>query len=177
MARTTTPSPKLLRALVLEADANFLRALTRALEARSCSVLSASDGARGVDLLLEELLSLDVLVVDAALPRRDGRAFAELIRRAGGERELALVVVGRDAGPELRASLVALGVDAVVNRGEGPSAVADTAVAAIVARGARALEADADSDAEPTPAAGRTPDTADAPFRFAFGGGWTLLTA
>jgi CheY-like chemotaxis protein len=174
MARTTTPSPKLLCALVLDADADFLRALTRSLEARSCSVLSASDGTHGVDLLLEELLSLDVLVVDAALPHRDGRAFAELVRRAGGERELALVVVGGEAGPELRASLLALGVDAVVDRGEGPSAVADAAIAAIVSRGARALEADA--DAESTPAAARTPET-DAPFRFAFGGGWTLLTA
>jgi len=173
MARTTTPSPKLLRALVLDADADFLRALTRSLETRSCSVLSASDGSHGVDLLLEELLSLDVLVVDVALPHRDGRAFAELVRRAGGERELALVVVGRDAGPELCASLLALGVDAVVDRGEGPSAVADAAIAAIVSRGARALEA----DAEPTPAAARPPETADAPFRFAFSGGWTLLTA
>ena len=175
MARTTTPSPKLLRALVLDADADFLRALTRSLETRSCSVLSAGDGTHGVDLLLEELLSLDVLVVDAALPRRDGRAFAELIRRAGGERELALVVVGRDAGPELRASLVALGVDAVVNRGEGPSAVADTAVAAIVARGARALEADA--EAEPSAAPARAPEAPEPPVRFAFAGGWTLLTA
>jgi CheY-like chemotaxis protein len=175
MARTTTPSPKLLRALALDADAGSLAALTRSLEARCCSVVTASDGARGLDLLLEELLTLDVLVVDAALPHRDGRAFAELVRRAGGERELALVVVARDAEPGLRASLLALGVDAVVDRREGPAAVADAAIAAIVARGARALEADA--EAEPSAAPARAPEAPEAPLRFAFAGGWTLLTA
>jgi CheY-like chemotaxis protein len=109
MARSTNHPQKLLRALVLDADASSLRALTRSLEARSFSVVTATDGARGLDLLLDEMLSLDVLVVDAALPHRDAAAFAELVRRAGGERDLAFVAITRDASPDYRAVLLARG--------------------------------------------------------------------
>jgi CheY-like chemotaxis protein len=123
-----------LRALLLDDDAAAQDGVRRALEARCCSVVAAEDGAIGVELLLAELLELDALVVAADLPSRDARGFADLIRRAGGERDLAIVVVAHPATAELRAELLALGVDAVVPRCAGPDAVADAALAAIAAR-------------------------------------------
>ena len=175
MARKPTTPAKSLRALVLDPDPASLRALTRSLEARCFSVASANDGARGLDLLLEELLGLDALVMDAALPHRDALAFAELIRRAGGERELALVVVARNGTAELRAALLELGVDAVVDSREGPGAAADAAISAVAARSARPVE----PDEAPRPAA-REPELdleTTARFALPLAPGWTLAAA
>lgn len=123
-----------LEALVLDADAGARRSLRRSLEERGFAVLATGDGRRGLDLLLDVLLDLHVLVLEADLPGRDARAFADLIRRAGGERDLALVVVARDATPALRAELHSLGVDAVVERAAGADAVAAAAAEAVAAR-------------------------------------------
>ena len=108
--------------------------MRRALEARCVSVLSASDGTSGLHLLLDELLGLDVLVTDADLPDRDARSFAELIRRAGGEQDLAIVVLTSGASAAQRAELLALGVDAVIDRARGPEAAARAVMEVVAAR-------------------------------------------
>ncbi len=174
MARTTTPPTKSLRALVLDPDAASLRSLVRSLEARSFSVVTASDGTRGTGLLLDELLSLDVLVVDAGLPDRDGRGFAELVRRAGGESDLALVVVAREASPELKASLLALGVDAVIERSEGSELAAAAAVAAIAARAPRTDDLELE---DPPARRSAEPVAVPSPFDLSLARGWSLLAA
>jgi DNA-binding response OmpR family regulator len=120
-----------LRALVLHGDAAARSQLQRALEARGMVATVAADGAAGVDRLLAELLWLDVLVVDLDLPGRDGRALAALVRQAGNEQELALVVVAARTTQALRLELGGLGVDAVVDRSEGSETVAAAAIAAV----------------------------------------------
>jgi CheY-like chemotaxis protein len=134
MHANTSQTIRPLRALVLDGDAPAARALRGALEARRFSVLTAHDGTAGLRLLLDALLDLDVLVVDVALPERDARSFVDLIRRAGGERDLAIVVLAREPGDELRSELLAAGVDAVVARGDGPDAAAGAALEAVRAR-------------------------------------------
>jgi CheY-like chemotaxis protein len=146
--KTTTARPA--RALLLDGDLGALHALAVTLEARGVEVRAATDGHTGLDLLLEELLGLDVLVVDLDLPGRDGAALLELVRRAGGERDLAVVVLASLAGRGLRARLAALGADAVVDKAEGPGAVAaaverilahrDAAAAGLEGVGARMAE-------------------------------------
>ncbi len=133
---THTSPTRRLRALVLDDDPAALRAVRRALESRRFSVLSAPDGVAGLDVLLDELLYLDVLVVDLDLPGRDARALADLVRRAGGERDLALVVLADGLTPQASVGLLALGVDAVVERSAGGEAVAAAAEAAVAARAA-----------------------------------------
>ena len=122
------------RVLLLDGDSGERAALRGALAARSCEVLTAGDATNGVRLLLEELLELDVLVVDLHLPHRDARSIAHLVRRAGGEQELAIVVLAADLPPERRAELRALGVDAIVDRGDGAAAAAELVLRAIAAR-------------------------------------------
>jgi DNA-binding NarL/FixJ family response regulator len=73
-------------------------------------------------------------VLNLEHPGRDARAFADLVRRAGGEQELAIVVLASDPGPSLRAELAALGVDQVVDPRLGPDAVADAVVEAVSRR-------------------------------------------
>jgi CheY-like chemotaxis protein len=174
MDRTNESRGQPLRALLLHGDAAALRALSRSLESRSFAVLSAGDGDRGVELLVDALLSLDVVVLDADLPLRDARAFARLVRGAGGEHDLALVVVAREPDPELRHALLALGVDAVLEASAGSDAAAEAALAAVVARGTRILlPEEPNLGAEPTPA--RTPLAARLGLPLA--GGWSLSPA
>jgi CheY-like chemotaxis protein len=120
MNATTIRKP---RALLLDDDPVVLRLLGTALEARGFEVRAACDAESGLEILLDELLDLDVLVADAELPGRDAASLLYLVRHAGGERDLAVVVL---AGPArgLRAQLLALGADAVVDRAAGHEAAA-----------------------------------------------------
>ncbi|ACG71262.1 response regulator receiver protein [Anaeromyxobacter sp. K] len=131
------PAPRP-RALVLHPDVSTRAELGWALGSRDIASLSAADGASGLALLLEELLALDALAVKLDLPGRDARAFADLVRRAGGEQDLAIVVLASDPSPSLRAELAALGVDEVVDPRLGPDAVAEAVVEAVEARRASA---------------------------------------
>jgi CheY-like chemotaxis protein len=130
MNATTTRRP---RALLLDDDPVVLRLLGTALEARGFDVRAAADGASGVELLLDELLDLDVLVADAELPVRDAISLVHLVRHAGGERDLGLVVLAGSTPDGLREQLLALGADAVLDRALGHAAAAD-AIAAVAAR-------------------------------------------
>jgi CheY-like chemotaxis protein len=120
-----TPSPKSPRALLLASDRRLRRRLRRDLEGRGFEVVAAGDGEKGLSRLLDELLRLDVLVVDLALAGRDGWSFVRLVREAGGERELPIVVVSAHEDAALRGRLLALGADAAV-------APADAARAALL---------------------------------------------
>jgi DNA-binding response OmpR family regulator len=123
-----------IRALVLEHDEAARDAFRGALESRGVEVLSATDGASGVAILLDELLGLDVLVTRLDLPHRDARSILHLVRRAGGEEDLAIVVRAPDAIPALRAELLELGADAVIDGPGHPKAVAEAALSAVANR-------------------------------------------
>ncbi|MGB8929865.1 MAG: response regulator [Anaeromyxobacteraceae bacterium] len=123
------------RALVLDPDLPALALVQRALAQRQVAAVVAGDGDAGLARLLDELLSLDVLVMALDLPGRDARALARLIRKAGNERDLALVVIADAPTPALRLELRGLGVDAIVDRADGPEAIASAALGAIHRRG------------------------------------------
>lgn len=130
--RCALPRPQ--KALLLDDDPATLRPLGRALAARGVAVLAASEGAGGLALMLDELLDLDVLVVDLALPGRDAWAMLRLIRGLGGEQDLAVVVLAERPGAGVRARLLALGADEVVDRADGPEVAARAALAAAASR-------------------------------------------
>ena len=121
---TTTTASRRPRALLLDDDVVVLRLLGIALEARGFEVRAATDGESGLSLLLDELLDLDVVVSALDLPRRSGRALVELIRKAGGERELGVVLLGGATDAATKAELLRLGADMVVERTSGPTVVA-----------------------------------------------------
>jgi CheY-like chemotaxis protein len=125
-ATTTTRRPK---ALLLDDDPVVLHRLATTLEARGFDVRAAHDGESGLELLLDELLELDVLVADADLPGRDGVSLVHLVRNAGGERDLAVVVLASGASRGLRQQLLSLGADAVVDPAVGQDGVADVVTA------------------------------------------------
>lgn len=121
----TTANSRRMKALLLDDDVLVLRMLGTALEARGFDVRAATDGESGTALMLDELLDLDVVVTSLDLPERDGRSILRLVRGAGGERDLGLVMLGGGTDEATRAELLALGADAVVEKASGTGAVAD----------------------------------------------------
>lgn len=126
------------KVLLLDDDPTVLRLLATALVARGFEILAARTAEAGLELLLDELLDLDVLVADRDLPGRDGASLLQLVREAGGERDLALVLLADVAGADDRDRLLALGADAVVDRADGLLAAADAVAAAAPRRAERA---------------------------------------
>jgi CheY-like chemotaxis protein len=115
------------KALLLHGDAGSTRLLGEALQQRGFEVLAAADGERGLARLTDELLDLDVLVLDVDLPGRDGWSLLRLVRAAGGERDLRIVMTGRGLDVARREQLRWLGADAVVDLDDGAASVADAA--------------------------------------------------
>lgn len=115
------------RALVVDDDALHRRMLRDALEARGFEVVTAADGAEGLRALADELLTLDLCVTDLSMPGMDGEAFVRTIREAGGETELAVVVVTGRSDPELAPRLLAAGADGVLEKALGAERVAEAA--------------------------------------------------
>jgi len=119
------------RALVVDDDSTCRQLLAEALAACGFEVLSAADGLAGLQLLSEELLSLDLLVTDLRMPRMDGEALLRTIRKAGGESELAIVIVTGTLEPAVEKKLTREGADAVLEKELGPRFLAQAAVAVL----------------------------------------------
>jgi CheY-like chemotaxis protein len=119
------------RALVVDDDALVRRMLADALADRGFEVITATDGQDGLRVLSEELLALDLLVTDVHMPEMDGEQFVKMIRRAGGEADLAIVVVSGRMEPGLEPRLEAAGADAVLDKALGPELVAQAADAVL----------------------------------------------
>jgi uncharacterized protein (TIGR02266 family) len=119
------------RALLVDDDALVRRMISDALAARGFEVLTASDGASGLQSLSEELLALDLLVTDVRMPGMDGETFVRTIRKAGGEAELAIVVVSGRLDEGLERRLEKAGADAVLDKALGPELIAQAADAAL----------------------------------------------
>ncbi len=119
------------RALVVDDDALVRRMLADALVDRGFEVLTCADGQEGLRVLSEEILALDLLVTDVYMSGMGGEQFVKLIRRAGGEVDLAIVVVTGHMEPGLESRLEAAGADAVLDKALGPELVAQAADAVL----------------------------------------------
>ncbi len=119
------------RALVVDDDAICRKTLAEALGDCGFEVLTAADGMAGLQLLSEELLSLDLLITDLRMPRMDGEALLRTIRHAGGESELTIVVMSGAVEPAVENKLTRQGADAVLEKELGPRFLAQAAVAVL----------------------------------------------
>lgn len=119
------------RALVVDDDQLVRQMLADALQARGFEVLTAADGANGLEVVMEELLALDLLITDVRMPNMDGHAFIRTIRSAGGEQDLAIVVVTGNPAPGMETRLEREGADAVLDKELGPELIAQAADAVL----------------------------------------------
>jgi CheY-like chemotaxis protein len=119
------------RALLVEDDELVRRMLQEALRQRGFEVLTASDGTAGLSTLADELLALDLLITDVRMPGMDGESLIRTIRCAGGESDLAIVVVTGALEPGLEPRLELEGADAVLDKALGPELIAQAADAVL----------------------------------------------
>ncbi len=122
------------RALVVDDDGLVRKMVSEALEARGFEVLLANDAASGLEIITDEVLTLDVLLTDVHMPGMDGEAFVRTIRQAGGESDLAIVVMTGEVEPEAARRLESLGADAVLEKSLGPDLIAQAADALLERR-------------------------------------------
>lgn len=114
-------------ALVVDDDRLTREMLGDELTQRGFEVFMSADGMQALQLVSEELLSLDLLVTDLVMPVMDGGDLIRRIRVAGGETDLAIVVITGDVTPELEKLLTGLGADAVLKKGLGAGLIAAAA--------------------------------------------------
>ena len=119
------------RALVVDDDETMRRIVSDALGERGFEVLSASNASEGLSMLSEELLALDLLVTDVVMPGMSGEEFVRLIRKAGGEVDLAIVCVSGQLGGGTEEALERAGADAVLDKVLGPELIAQAADAVL----------------------------------------------
>lgn len=122
------------RALLIDDEPTVLSVLSATLAARGIDVIVARDGLSGLRALVDELLTLDVLVTDLVMPHLSGVALVKTIRQLGGERDLPIVVVSGALDPARVAELRAAGADAVVGKEQGPLVIAEVAAGLVAAR-------------------------------------------
>ncbi len=119
------------RALVVDDELLVRTMLQEALQERGFEVLTAEDGAAGLSVLADELLALDLLVTDLKMPKMDGETFLRTIREAGGESDLAIVVVTGALHHGIQQRLESEGADAVLDKALGPQLIAQAADAVV----------------------------------------------
>lgn len=128
VARVAAKKP---RALVVDDDALARQMLGDALGQRGFEVLTAQDGGSGLAVLAEEILSLDLLIADLWMPNMDGKALLRTVRGAGGESDLAIVLVSGNIETGMEAVLEREGADAVLSKALGPQVIAQAAAAVL----------------------------------------------
>ncbi len=119
------------RAVVMDDDGPFRQLVADALGERGFEVATAPLGPDGLRLVSDDLLGLDLLLTDVAVPGRGGEILVRTIRATGGEPGPAIVVVTGKMNLELERKLEAAGADAVLDRALGPELVAQAADAAL----------------------------------------------
>jgi CheY-like chemotaxis protein len=119
------------RAVVVDDDGPIRRMMADALSERGFEVVTASDAADGMRVISEELLELDLLLTDVYMPGMNGEEFIRTIRTAGGEQDLAIVVVTGKMDMAMERQLEAAGADAVLDKALGAELIAQAADAAL----------------------------------------------
>lgn len=118
---SATTQPR--RALIIDDDARMRTLLRDALTGRGFEVLTAPDARAGLALLFDELLLVDVVLTGHRMSGMSGEALISLLRR-GGEGELCLVLMTSGVSGVLTGGGGETGADLVVDKSEGPEAVA-----------------------------------------------------
>jgi PAS domain S-box-containing protein len=93
--------------LIVEDEASLRQLLCTILEPRGYKVLTASDGARAVDVLMSEPATIDVVLLDLNLPQLNGVDVYKALRRLRPEAKV--IIISGNITPETRRELNAHG--------------------------------------------------------------------
>ncbi len=104
------------RVMVADDCQFFQRAIGEALGADGCEVIAASDGREAIAHVIDEILTLDVLVLDLQMPNMNGSDVLDRVRRLGGERDLRIVIISGSLDAGTRQDLMIHGADVVLDK-------------------------------------------------------------
>lgn len=100
--------------LIIEDNQTNVLILRAMLRRNGYETIVATDGIEGVKMARRLLPRL--VLMDLHMPRLDGFAATEQIRRLGGGRDVTIVAVTANASPEVHAACLASGFDAVLSK-------------------------------------------------------------
>lgn len=106
------------RILVIEDNPFNLELMTDLLEAFGFTVLSARDGAQGIDLVRQE--KLDLIICDVQMPGMDGYEVANYLKRDPMLRRIPLVAVTALAMVGDREKVISAGFDGYIDKPIAP---------------------------------------------------------
>ena len=95
------------RILLVDDDQEVLVAMSKFLERRGFSVVTANNASTALGTIVDGLASFDLVLADVALPQLSGPEILKAVKRALPE--LPVVLVGGYGDPETRDELRALG--------------------------------------------------------------------
>lgn len=95
-----------MKVLVVDDDRQMLRAMTNALSARGYEVSTATDGAKALELLIEE--NYDLVLLDLGLPAVDGH---DVILRLRSWSDIPVIVLSVRDGQDEKAAALDSGAD------------------------------------------------------------------
>ncbi len=127
------------RVLVIDDDARVLRTLARHLRLRDYEVVTAADGARGLDLFFAE--RPDLVLLDVRMPHPDGFAVLDAIRQESPEADVVFITGHSDMAVAIEA-LRAGASDFIVKPVDVPALEAALARASRRLRLKRAVQAE-----------------------------------
>jgi DNA-binding response OmpR family regulator len=94
--------------LLVDDDAEILKALSLVLEHKGYRVLTAADGVAGIEVAERELPG--IVVVDMMMPKKSGFLVLERLKKAGGPNPKVIMITANE-GARHRAYAEMLGVD------------------------------------------------------------------
>ena len=94
------------RVLLVDDDAQMLRAVRNALSARDYSVVTAGNGERALDILADD--EVDLVLLDLGLPKLDGHTVIERLRKWS---EVPVIVLSVREGQDEKAAALDAGAD------------------------------------------------------------------
>lgn len=110
------------RILVVDDTAFFRTVLTDLLAGAGYDVLQADSGEAALRILAEKILTLDLLILDLALPGMSGVELLDRLRHLGGETELPVMILsGTNPDAAARERMASLGTAGIHAKSEDPA--------------------------------------------------------
>lgn len=144
-------------ALLVDDDPFVLAILAERLDECGIDSVRADDGRTGLQVLSDELASVDLVVTDLVMPGVAGDTLVMAVRELGGERELPILVASSYLDEDRARALLQAGADAVVDKGRGLAPVAAAARALLENRGRRAVRVEVEWSGEEPEGRGAVP--------------------
>lgn len=147
----SSPRHRRPRALLVDDDPFVLAILAELLDECGIDSLRADGGRTGLQVLSDQLASVDLVVTDLVMPDVSGDTLVMAVRELGGERDLPILVASSFLDEDRARALRVAGADAVVDKNLGLAPVVAAARSLLAGQYRRAVRVEAAANEELEP--------------------------